>query len=246
MRRQATASLLHLASLMGCTARAGHPVESKTADPADLAALVRGNNGFSFKLLDRLRGRAGNLIVSPFSIETAFAMTYAGARGATAEQMARVFGFPKGEALPKDVAALVAELEAKGDPKAPTVRIANALWGQQGFHFLEPFLSTLRSDYGAALNAVDFQGSGTREQARQAINTWVEKKTEGKIKDLIGPNDLNDQTRFVLTNAIYFLGKWESPFPKPATRDEPFTLDGGGKVDVKMMNRIGEYRYAEA
>ncbi|MBX6311942.1 MAG: serpin family protein [Isosphaeraceae bacterium] len=245
MHRITTAILLAAPWIAG-TARAEAPVDASKTATTDTASLAQANNAFALRLLGVLKRPGGNLIVSPFSIETAFAMTYAGARGETATEMARVFGFPNDDAaLHPAIAALERELEAKGDPRAPKIRIVNALWGQQDLHVLEPFRAALRQHYGAGLREADFRSPGAREAARNAINTWVEQQTEGRIKDLIGPGDLDAATRLVLTNAIYFKGAWAEPFSKAATRDEPFTRDGGTKADVKMMARTGSYRYRE-
>jgi len=100
--------------------------------------------------------------------------------------------------------------------------VANALWAQQGYTFLDAFLNVLKTDYGAGLNQVNFKGA--TEAARLTINQWVEKKTQDKIKDLLQPGALRSDTRLVLTNAIYFKGDWETQFDKAQTKNEVFFL----------------------
>ena len=125
---------------------------------------------------------------------------------------------------------IIKDLNAGGAKGAYELTVANALWGQKGYSFLKEYLSLVETNYGGGLNEVDFVGD--TEAARQTINTWVEKKTKDKIKELIGKGMLNSSTRLVLTNAIYFKGKWANPFKKERTRDEPFTLVDGEKTDV--------------
>jgi serpin B len=119
--------------------------------------------------------------------------------------------------------------------------IANALWGQSGYPFLPEFLALNRDVYGAPLHLVDF--AGATEEARRTINAWVEEQTEKKIKDLLQPGVLNDDTRLVLTNAVYFNAAWERPFDKKETREEPFAVTPDLKVKVPMMHQDGPFRY---
>src|SRR5205823_3266265 len=139
-------------------------------DDAGKAAVVRGNNAFAFDLYARLRGQDGNLFLSPYSISTALAMTYAGARGETAGEMAKVLHFPGGDRLPLAFAALVKEVGAPH--KGYQLSTANALWGQKGYPFRPEFLKLVKDEYGGGLEELDFADS---ERARQTINRWVEK-----------------------------------------------------------------------
>jgi serpin B len=229
--------------------------------------VVEGNNKFALELYAKLRAREGNLFFSPYSISTALAMTYAGARGQTEAQMARVLHFPTvpGGIGPKPnkassgpmttmrvwdrmrfhsaFGAIIKDLNARGEKGGYELSVANALWGQKGYGFLEDFLELIKTNYDGRLSEVDF--AKATEAARKTINTWVEKKTKNKIKDLIPKGVLNRLTRLVLTNAIYFKGNWASQFKKDRTQDAPFTLAGGEKVDVPMMNQTAEFNYME-
>ena len=214
-------------------------------EDADATALVTGNNTFALDLYGALRKQEGNLFLSPFSISTALAMTYAGARGNTAAQMEQALHFEvKREHLHQAFAQLIEQLGAQAREGGYQLSVANALWGQQGAGFLEEFLNLTEKHYGAGLRQVDFAGAA--EAARRTINAWVEKETQGKIKDLLQPGVLGALTRLVLTNAIYFKGTWASQFEEGATREEPFTLATGQQVKVPMMNKTEKFGYTEA
>jgi serpin B len=217
-----------------------HP-QAATARPAKgVAGVVKSNTAFALDLYARLRSPKKNLFFSPFSISTALAMTYAGARGKTAEQMAKVLHFPK-EALHRAFSELLRATERAGSGN--TLAVANALWGQRGFRFLKPYLQLVRTSYRGALEQVDF--AKATEQARQTINRWVERRTQKRIKNLIPKGILTPLTRLVLTNAIYFKGTWQVQFAKAKTKKQPFTLEGGKRVEVPLMHHPkGRWKYA--
>ncbi|MGD0921440.1 MAG: serpin family protein [Terriglobia bacterium] len=208
----------------------------------DLAAVVRGNGAFALDLYSRLSSCSGNLFFSPFSISAAVAMTYGGAQGATAEEMAAALHFPFGqERLHPAFANLLNQI--KGKSRGVELSLANGLWAQRGYEFRESFKDLVKTHYGAELSELDF--STATEEARRTINDWVERQTAGKIRDLIGPGALGPLTRLVLANAIYFKGDWASPFQKERTKDAPFTVTPKQKVTVPMMCQSEEYGYLE-
>src|SRR5919199_433478 len=216
-----------------------HP-QLKRASP-----VVKGNNAFALDLYRQLGNQPGNLFVSPYSLSTALAMTYAGARGQTATEMSKVLHFTLGqEDLHPAFAALKAQLDAqKQQGEGIQLKMANRLWGQKGYDFLKPFKQLTQDSYGAALEEVDF--SGDTEQARRTINQWVAQQTQEKIQDLIPPGILNSLTRIVLTNGIYFKGSWLKPFNPAHTKNTPFTVAPGKPVDVPMMSQSASVGYAE-
>jgi serpin B len=207
---------------------AANSLATENAPPAkktDKQIIVEGNNKFALELYAKLRGGEANLFLSPYSISTALAMTYAGARGETESQMAEVLHFPtianpaaEPPATPETnrqqfasaFGKIVEDLNARGEKGGYELRVANALWGQKQYGFLEEFLELIKTNYGGQLNEVDFVGA--TEAARKTINTWVEKKTNDKIKNLIPKGVLDSMTRLVLTNAIYFKGNWARQF----------------------------------
>ena len=215
------------------------------AGPEEVAMkdVVRGNNRFAFDLYGKVRDRSGNLFLSPYSISSALAMTYAGAMGPTAEEMARTLHFPaNGQALDAGFAGLHTLIDGGAEERPYQLAAANALWGQQGLHYRPDFLKRTEASYGATLHPMDF--AGDPEAARKTINAWVEKLTRDKIKDLLGPSDVTRQTDLILTNAIYFKGAWATPFPKPATKDEDFG-DGRKTIPVPTMHVIDQFGYLE-
>ncbi len=252
------------------TAVSGKPsvtAKRRKSSEADVAATVEGNNAFAFDLYAKLRAGEGNLVFSPYSISTALAMTYAGARGETAGQMAAVLRFPTDELhvsttegphesrmvpigqerIAAAFAHLVDDLNTRGggnEGSAYEVVVANRLWGQKGYPFLGPFLELNRTYYGAGLEQVDF--ARATEAARQTINTWVEDRTRDKIKELLKPGILDALTRLVLTNAIYFKGNWASEFKKEQTKDAPFSVSPAKMITVPMMHQTEKFGYAEA
>jgi serpin B len=244
---------------VGCTQPSAHAMEAKSdldresspqMENSDLEKLVEGNTAFTFDLYRALREEDGNLFYSPYSISIALAMTYAGARGETEQQMADTLHFllsqemlhPGFNALDLELAERGEEVN-EGDGDAFQFNIANAIWGQQDFEFLPEFLDTLALNYGAGLRLVDFVNA--TEDARQAINEWVEDQTEAKIKDLIPEGTLNDLTRLVLANAIYFNAGWMNPFDEANTQDGTFHLMDGSTVTASFMSQEEEFKYAE-
>ena len=208
-----------------------------------MRAIAEDNNRFGLDLYARLRaGRSDNLFFSPGSLTTALAMTYAGARGQTAEQMAQILHFtlPQ-EKLHPAFSDLRRLSNADGKGQGYRLIVANRLWGQQGFHFLPGFLTVTREHYGAEMAQVDF--ARQTEQARQRINAWVEEQTQAKIQDLIPPGVLGPMTRLVLTNAIYFKGDWDEPFRKELTQVAPFHISPSQKTDVPLMYQQDVFRY---
>jgi len=223
--------------------------ESVEVPEGQLQELSQGNLGFAVDLYHQLSGDEGNLFFSPYSISLALAMTYAGARGETEVQMADVlhFNLPQEQLHPvfnglDQILESRSEIELpeQGDPLR--LNIANSIWGQSGYTFLQPFLDTLAESYGAGMRLVDYIGDA--EQARQDINAWVSEETEGKIEDLIPPGTLNSVTRLVLANAIYFNASWLHPFEEKATGEGAFHLLDGSEVVIPLMYQSEMFGYA--
>ncbi len=219
-----------------------------TAD--EIAQLTAANGEFAFDLYQALSEGEGNLFLSPHSISSALAMTYAGAQGQTEQQMADALRFTLEQSrLHAAFNAVDQALAERGkgaegrDDEGFRLYVVNALWGQKDYAFLPGFLDTLAENYGAGLRLLDFVTE--TEEARQSINRWVEEQTENRIQDLIPQGALGPLTRLVLTNAIYFNAAWLEPFEEMATTDWPFYLTDDSTVTASMMHRTGSYAYAE-
>jgi serpin B len=218
----------------------------------EMGELAAGNTAFAFDLYQAVRSQEGNLICSPYSVSLALAMTYAGARGSTEQQMADTFHFtlpqerlhPAFNALDLDlIRRSETEPEIEGqEGQHFKLNVANAIWGQDGFAFHEDFLKVLAANYGAGLRLLDFMSQP--EAARQVINDWVAEETEERIKDIVPPGAITPETRLVLANAIYFNASWLHPFDEGSTHDEVFHLLDGSEASVPMMTQQESFGYA--
>ncbi|NWF64421.1 MAG: serpin family protein [Chloroflexi bacterium] len=207
---------------------------------ADIAALVDGNNAFALALYQSLRTQDENLILSPFSISLALAMTYSGARGETETQMAEVLNFGPQEQTHRAFNALDLTLEDTNlvfnkEQEPMQLSIANSVWAEQTFIFLPDFLDTLSIHYGAGIHLLDF--ANHPDPSRKTINEWVSRETEDKINNLLPENSITTNTKMVLVNAIYFKADWLSPFDANDTYDGTFKLLDGSEVTVPMMGQ---------
>lgn len=214
-------------------------VTNPEAPPQEVNSLAANNNAFGFDLYQSLKGQEGNLFFSPFSISLALAMTYAGARGDTAAQMASAlhFDLPQ-ESLHPAFNALDQELAKRGEPTTEDgqpmqLDIANGVWAQQDYPFQQAYLDLIASHYSAGIRLADFVSQS--EPVRKEINAWVSERTNEKIKDLIPEGALDALTRMVLVNAIYFKADWEKQFDPILTTEAPFHLIDGSDVTVSMM-----------
>jgi len=208
----------------------------------DQQTVVKGNSNFGFDLYQKLKGAKGNLFFSPYSISTALAMTYAGARGETEKQMAQVLHFPlTQESMHPAFSLLQSDLNTIQKKGYVQLSIANSLWAQKNYKFLDSFIDLNKKYYGAGLYFVDFITK--REAARKQINNWVEKKTHDKIKELIKPPMLNSLTTLVLCNAIYFKGDWLSQFDKAKTYNRDFHVSPDTTILVPMMYQQTRLKY---
>ncbi len=247
---------LMLFGLVSCTkavgaqeVRSDKPRDTAPAvNLADLEKLVEGNSNFAWNLFQVLEGADGNIFFSPYSISEALAMTYAGAAGNTETQMADALQFllPQG-ALHPAFNYLDLQLAERGkgaqgkDDKGFRLNVVNAIWGQQDFKFQGPFLDVLAQNYGAGLRLLDFEKNA--EGSRKTINDWVAQQTEDRIQDLIPEGAINELTRLVLTNAIYFNAAWAFPFDKDDTAAGTFYNLSGSTTTPQMMHQTRSFNY---
>ena len=214
----------------------------------ELAALVAGNTAFAWDLFHLARSEDENVFFSPYSIASALTMALAGAKGDTASEMRDLLHLELSDdrvhAIRNGLDILIAtspDTFGDDDREPLTIQVANSLWGQAGYPFLDEFLNLLAANYDAGMNLVDYMAAA--EEARQTINTWVESMTEGRIVDLIPEGAVNGMTRLVLVNAIWFKGNWVNEFDLDRTTDAPFTLLDGTVIQVPLMRGGGNFLY---
>ena len=218
----------------------------------DYRSFIFNTNDFGLDVFAQLSGEDTNIVYSPVSVAVALGMTYAGARGDTAAQMATVmhndlsddaFHAANNQLAVNLTSRNIALHETEEGEKSLLLRLVNATWAQNGYAIEQPFLDVLATNYDAGVKLVDFVGD--TEGARLAINAWAADQTEDRIQDLIGPNDLDADTRLVLTNALYFYGSWSEAFRVDSTSDGAFYTLSGGEVTAEMMHQSTSYRYGE-
>ncbi|MHB1844626.1 MAG: serpin family protein [Deltaproteobacteria bacterium] len=242
--RPLTATLAALALCLACSPNPNEGPVGPTncaAPPAQdggVSAVVTGNSELGIDLFAALAPAAdgGNVFFSPYSVSSALAMTYAGASGTTATQMATVLHFGADPIqLAAGLGSLGCRLIADGaGPDGGQLDIANAVFGQKGASFEPAYLSLLQTDLGAALQPVDF--AGAPDAARQTIDAWVSEQTRGKIPELLAPGSVDSSMKIALADALYFTGGWQIPFDPSATRPASFTTASGQTVQAPMMS----------
>jgi serpin B len=246
-------SAIILISLLGCTQpkeNTSHNTTKPDGSKTGMEILSDGNNTFAFDLYHTLKENSGNLFYSPYSISSALAMTYAGARGETEKQMADTLHFtlpqdrlhPAFNSLSQALASRGQESEIQ-NKKGFILRNVNALWGRQDYKFVPAFLKLLDENYGAGLKTLNF--AQEPEESRLTINNCVSEQTEDRIKDLIPSGSIDGMTRLILTNAIYFKANWLFQFNDSLTGNGQFNLLDGGKVTVPMMNQTEYFAYTK-
>ncbi|KAM6900765.1 leukocyte elastase inhibitor-like [Xenentodon cancila] len=207
---------------------------------ASSTPLSKANTSFSLDLFKTLadNDKTANIFYSPFNISSALAMVMLGARGNTAAQMSKSLKTSDCQNdLHTSFAQLLSELNKSG-----ALYVANRLYGEQSYQFVEDFLGKTRKHYKAELECVDFMKSS--EAARLKINSWVEKQTHGKIKEVLAPDVVDTMTRLVLVNAIYFKGNWDKKFEESSTLEAQFRLSKSNRKPVKMMHQKSKFRFA--
>jgi serpin B len=207
-----------------------------------LGRVVAGQNELAFDLYEQMAPTEGNIFFSPTSIHLALAMTYGGATGLTADEMAQALHFPE-EVKTLHLGNHRLQHLFPTDPDLPThLNMANSLWPGLDFTIKESFLNLCQSNYGSELQALDFSRV---EEARETINHWVDGQTNQMIPELLRHGDLSPDVVLVLANAIHFKGTWRYRFDENRTRPRPFHLADGTTVDVPTMHLQADLRFHE-
>jgi serpin B len=232
---------------------------------ATLQGAVTANNAFAVDLYSRVLPTAStsNLLTSPISASLALTMTYAGAEGETATQIATAlhFGSAAGsifdgqnalsQALASRQASALAYAQQSvlgtGQP-APSasdyqLQVVNSVWGETSYTWAQPFLDTLAKSYGTGVYLEDF--STQYLAAQQTINAWVSGETNDKINNLLPSGALDDLTRMVLVNAVHLKLPWQYPFTASATASATFTKADGTTVSTSFMNQQQTFPYVD-
>ncbi len=187
-------------------------------------------------------GAAGvSTVFSPASIVIALQMALRGARGETAAELAHFLHVTRADAAGEALRLLTADLASAAGDDDVTFRMPNTMWVQSGMRLLPEFTAWISEVAAASVDDADFIHEA--EKARQEINRIIAEQTEDKIRDLLAPKVIHQDTRLVLTNAVYMKAPWAHPFPEQATDDAPFHLDGGGTVRVPMMRETAQFGY---
>lgn len=197
------------------------------------AETAKGVNQLSWELSKLLYQQDKNLFCSPLSVSQALAMTYAGAKGITAEEMKKALHYP-GDSVHAGFSALNSIFKTINDSGKVKLAVANALWTKL---ILAPDFSTKMKKY--------YQGEFYKLTNEVPINAWAEKNTNSLIKNLLQPGEITPDVKLVLTNAVYFKGNWKNPFDKESTSKQPFFLSNKTSAEVELMQNETYYRYHE-
>lgn len=214
--------------------------------PADnIAQLVHDHTEFAASLYQTITPSApSNIVFSPYSISTCLSMVFLGARATTADEIQTTLHLSLDQnQLPSTALALMQKLEAK-TKDAPSYRlnVANAVWVDQETYVLSDYSHNLERAFRAKIDRVNFhQASETTE----TINRWISEQTSAKITDLLHPGDINERTRLVLTNAVYFQGSFINPFNEKKTEQSPFYPTPDTSSTVPMMEQTESFAYLE-
>lgn len=194
--------------------------------------VVSANNKFAFEIFSELgKTETGNIFYSPYSISSALAMTYEGAKGQTADEMKSIFHFPDISTFRPNFAAVYNDINKKN--KSYSLNTGNALWVQYDYPLLENYTSAVENYYGGKAANLGFVAE--TEKSRQTINSFIAEQTNSKIQNLLPQGSLNSMTRLVLTNAVYFKGTWEWEFDKSNTREQDFRITPDNAVKAQTM-----------
>lgn len=254
------------------TVESGEEQTGVEIDDEQLETLVAATNEFAFDLYGQLLdgGAEENLFASPISISLALVMTYAGAREQTRAQMRDALryeldddvihaGFGELQQAFEERNETDSDTESSEDSESSEdtessedseeesqpfeLSVVNSVWGQEGYPFEEDYLETLESHYGGGLREVDYTTDADR--AREEINDWVAEETNDRIEDLLPAGAMDQLTRLILVNAVYFLANWKHTFPEEETSEQTFTAIDGSEHDVQMMHQENRFPYAE-
>lgn len=204
-------------------------------------SILQANKKFAFDIYHNLRDNEGNLFYSPYSLSTALAMTYAGANGETKSQMAKVLHFNEEDKTLHKSYSIMQEKFNKLNCDNIKLELANGLWADQNWKFLDTYFDLIANNYNAVARNIDMRDG---VKTAEIINNWTSDKTHGKIDEIVSPEDF-DLARLIIANAIYFKGTWKYQFDKEYTKKNNFFLHNKSKVEVDFMQLSDTLNYFE-
>ncbi|MFT5823233.1 MAG: serpin B [Crocinitomix sp.] len=196
-----------------------------------LSTLGFSQNEFTFDFFNTIEDQE-NILFSPTSIKTAFAMAYEGTNGSTQKEFEKVFNFTENNA---DFLAEIKQLKK-------VAQISNSIWVQDNYKILDSFIKVLKNNFDSEPYRTDF-GKDPKGSAKK-INDWIEVSTNGMIKKMLSAADVAE-FKLAIVNAIYFKQNWKKPFEKDATIKADFTNADGIKIEVDMMHASDHYNALE-
>jgi serpin B len=217
--------------------------EPEKALSKEMSKLVNANTAFACDLYSGIRSKSGNLFFSPYSISSALAMCYLGARGNTSSEMARVLNFSLEQHVHKGFSELDLNMNSIVKKGFVKLSIANSLWAQKDYLFSAEYMDSARKFYNARIENLDFKND--TESSRKKINNWTAEKTNNLIQEILASGAVNQATRLVLVNAIYFKGDWKTKFKKSNTEPMPFWKSAARSESVPMMYQKASFQYGE-
>jgi serpin B len=232
-------ALLFIGCIENSTVNTKSTINADSVEEYDIATA---NNAFAFDMYSMIKNDVENIFFSPYSIFTAMAICYDGAEGSTKEQISNVFYYPLSKpVLEESTKEIIDTINSDND--AYDLEIANALWVLEEYPLNEQYVLNAENYYDGMITPLDF--GGQPEESRLIINSWVEKKTNDKIKDLLAERSIDGNTRLIITNAVYFNGKWLQEFEEAGTRKKVFYLSDGQEKKVDTMYAIETYNYGK-
>lgn len=207
---------------------------------AQIDKLTESLNSYSIDLYSKLKTDNENLFISPLSTYYALLIGFEGARNETKQEFERVLHIDNNEYLsgfPTFSENLITWRDSSN-----YLNISNAIWIQKDFSITTDYKNNITQKYSSDLKTIDFK---QKINASNEINDWVTDKTNGLIKNIISPNDINDYTRLIISNAIYFIGKWGDEFDKKLTKPDDFYSFDKSKSEIDFMNKTEYLSYYE-
>lgn len=197
-------------------------------------AISRASNEFTFdfmKILASKEDKNVNMFASPFSLQTALAMTTEGAVGDTREEMLKALKLSdfSQEEIAGFYKTIIPSLE-KVDKKT-VMEIANSFWSKKAIEIKKDYAAILKADYYAECETL----ANDKKEAAKAVNAWCSKKTHGMINHVV--DEVSEEQMVALINAIYFNGEWSEPFRERSNYDTDFTNHDGTTSKVTLMRR---------